>query len=218
MEAIFSTEYSDPKVEKSFIDRRSIKEVRTKQFITSLAVRAVFDRPQSVGARKLLNATRCSTQTTSPTKLNRTNISQTLIDLNLSDTTKPKSDDKIEPPEFIDINRLFEEYDNRLKLNSRSGRHSTPKVTSPTSEERKGKVQIAADTYPRNTIDTDTTIDPALSPEEKSKILLRILGKSRAQYQTTGKGPEDPRASLLTPIDSFSPQWTSPASRASAKR
>jgi hypothetical protein len=218
MEAIFITEYSDPKIENKFVDRKSIKEVRTRQYITSLAVRAVFDRPQSVGARKLLNAARCNMQTASPTKLNRTNISRTLIDLNLPDAKDSKNNEKIDTPEFIDINKLFEEYDKRLKFNSRSGRHLTPKAIPTKPQGRSEKVQIAAETFPRNGIDAESTIDPILSPKEKSKILIRVLGKCHAQYQMTGKGPEDPRALMLTPIDSFSPQWTSPASRAIAKR
>jgi len=128
MEFIFCPEFSDPRIEKSIIDRRSVKEIRSRQFITSLPVRAVFDRPMSVEARRLLNSSRNMLQTTSPTKSNRTNISRTFG--TLASPQKKVKEEEREANETADLNELFKDYNNRLKC-SKSKTRPFIRISTP---------------------------------------------------------------------------------------
>ena len=187
MEFLFDYGSNVPQLEKNFIDRKSFKNRRGRQFTTSLPLRAVFcEHATSVGTRKMLQMNRIDPASTSSRP--GTSVSKALSNVG----KRKETEVPLNRNPLWEIQEIFGSFDERMRqkkmgmypFSCDDAVEAALSAEGASLSESKSKALVEfADLF----ADESSLLDPKLAPEKKLVVLQSVLEKSRAAYEKKSK-------------------------------
>jgi len=174
MEFSFDIDEVNPSIETSFFDRKNIKNLKVRQFTTSLPVRAVFESATSHEVRKILNFNKSQNFNSNRPK---TYLSSNPSDkkINVSNVRDRNNSSKIDQ-----IDQLFSNFE--MNFQSKKSEKDLLELDKGEFDNSKHFGQSNSTLYVSDDLNSDRATHPRLNGKEKSEVLSNILEKTRSQY------------------------------------